>query len=73
MGLGFAWFPEESIRGELAAGLLKPLPLEEGAERWADLYLVFGDRDYAERDVVRLAQIIRERVAAECVAAAPAG
>src|SRR5215510_9165744 len=40
MGLGFAWFPEENVREELAAGRLKPLPLREGAERWADLYLV---------------------------------
>ena len=39
MGLGFAWYPEDTIRGELDAGALKPLPLREGAERWAELYL----------------------------------
>lgn len=63
MGLGFAWYAEEEIRGELAAGTLKPLPLREGAERFAQLYLVFADRDYAGRDEVRLGEIIRERVA----------
>ena len=63
MGLGFAWFPEETVRGELERGELKPLPLREGGERWADLYLVFADRDYAGPGVRRLAEIIRERVA----------
>jgi len=62
MGLGFAWFSEETIRTELAQGLLKPLPLREGAERWAELYLVFADRDYAGPGAVRLAEIIREGV-----------
>ncbi len=66
MGLGFAWYPEDSIRDELAAGVLKPLPLKEGAERWAELYLVFADRDYAGRDAWRLADIIRGAVAREC-------
>jgi DNA-binding transcriptional LysR family regulator len=66
MGLGFAWYPEDSIRSELESGALKPLPLREGAERWADLYLVFADPDYASRDELRLAQIIREAAAREC-------
>ncbi len=70
MGLGFAWYPEENIREELAAGVLKPLPLREGAERWADLYLVFADRDYAGRDERRLAEIIRTSVARACAGAA---
>jgi DNA-binding transcriptional LysR family regulator len=39
MGYGFAWLPEEKIRAELAAGVLKPLPLREGQERVGDLYL----------------------------------
>ena len=63
MGLGFAWYPEENVREELAAGRLKALPLREGAERWADLYLVFADPDYAGRDERRLAEIIRTSVA----------
>lgn len=65
-GLGFAWYPEENIRPELDAGVLKPLPLKEGAERFAELYLVFGDRDYPDRDTARLADIIRESVKREC-------
>ena len=68
-GYGFAWLPEEKIRPELAAGTLKPLPLHEGAERFADLYLVFADREHAGPGTTRLAQIIREAVASECVSA----
>ena len=34
MGLGFAWFPEDTVRAELERGVLKPLPLREGGERW---------------------------------------
>ncbi|MGC2028747.1 MAG: LysR family transcriptional regulator [Steroidobacteraceae bacterium] len=63
MGLGYAWFPEETIRGELERGELKALPLREGGERWGDLYLVFADRDYAGPGALRLAAIIREQVA----------
>jgi len=63
MGLGFAWFPEETVREELKRGLLNPLPLREGGERWAELYLVFADRDYAGPGALRLAEIIRARVA----------
>jgi len=66
MGLGFAWYPEEIVRGELERGVLKPLPLREGAERWGNLYLVFADRDYAGPGALRLAQIIREDVAGQC-------
>jgi DNA-binding transcriptional LysR family regulator len=66
MGLGFAWFPEDTIRGELERGELKPLPLREGGERWAELYLVFADRDYAGPGARRLAKIIREEVAESC-------
>ncbi len=66
MGLGFAWFSEETIRDEIAGGLLKPLPLREGAERWAELYLVFADRDYAGPGVLRLAELLRDGVAAAC-------
>jgi len=66
MGLGFAWFPEDTIRDELERGLLKPLPLREGAERSAELYLVFADRDYVGPGALRLAQIIREHVQGTC-------
>jgi len=66
-GHGFAWLPEEAIRPQLAAGTLKPLPLHEGAQRYADLYLVFADREHAGPGTTRLAQIIRAAVASECV------
>jgi DNA-binding transcriptional LysR family regulator len=66
MGLGFAWFPEETVRDELARGQLKPLPLREGGERFGDLYLVFADRDYAGPGALRLAEIIRANVAQQC-------
>ena len=65
-GLGFAWFSEDTIRNELAEGLLKPLPLREGGERWGELYLVFADRDYAGPGARRLAEIIREHVGGSC-------
>ena len=66
MGLGFAWFPEETVRGELERGELKPLPLREGGERWGELYLVFADRDYAGPGARRMAEIIRELVVGSC-------
>ncbi|MEA3197919.1 MAG: hypothetical protein QOF32_1971 [Gammaproteobacteria bacterium] len=60
LGLGFAWFPEETVLGELERGELKLLPMREGGERWGELYLVFADRDYAGPGALRLAEIIRE-------------
>ena len=71
-GFGFAWLPEERIRPELAAGTLKPLPLKEGGERFADLYLIFADREHAGPAALRLAEILKESVAKECKAAARA-
>lgn len=65
-GQGYAWFPDDTVRGELARGELKALPMREGGERWGELYLVFADRDYAGRGALRLAELIREHVAAEC-------
>lgn len=58
-GYGFAWFPEDKIRAELADGVLKPLPLRGGADRTVQMYLVFSDRDAAGPGVLRLAEIIR--------------
>lgn len=65
-GLGFAWFPVEHIRTELAEGLLKPLPLGESAERFAQLYLVIPDSELAGPGVLRLAQIVRDAVRVSC-------
>jgi DNA-binding transcriptional LysR family regulator len=67
MGLGYGWFPEERIRGELQAGSLKPLPMRErGGERFGQLYLVFADRENAGPGALRLAALIEQAVTAEC-------
>ena len=66
MGLGFAWYPEDTIREELAAGKLKPLPLAEGSQRAGMLYLMFADREAAGPGVRRLAELLREGAARSC-------
>ena len=66
MGYGYGTYPEERIRGETERGALKALPLREGAERVRQLYLVFADRESAGPGTLRLAELIRETVAAEC-------
>jgi len=66
LGYGYAWLPDEWIRGELERGALVPVPLREGAERTGSLYLVFADRDATGPGALRLAEIIREKVASEC-------
>jgi DNA-binding transcriptional LysR family regulator len=66
MGLGYAWYPEENIREELESGKLAPLPLAEGAERYATLYLIFADPGTAGPGARRLAGILRTRVADAC-------
>jgi DNA-binding transcriptional LysR family regulator len=68
LGHGFAYYPEEKIRDELATGLLKVLPMREGGERWLQMYLVFADRDAAGPGTLRLAEIIRDDVTSECTA-----
>ena len=66
-GLGYAWVPVDTIRHELDAGELAILPIESGS-RSARLMLDFDDPEYPGRDAVRLAEIIRARVAKECAA-----
>jgi DNA-binding transcriptional LysR family regulator len=66
MGLGYSWYPEDSVREELERGALRPLPLREGGERAATLHLVYADRDSAGPGTRRLAQIIQEETAAAC-------
>lgn len=46
-GLGFAWYPVEKIKNELKTGQLKPLPLTTGQERFATLYLIYADHEFA--------------------------
>jgi DNA-binding transcriptional LysR family regulator len=69
MGLGYAWYPDDSIREELDRSTLKPLPLREGAERFGNLYLIFSDRDTAGPGTRRLSEIIKEEVRRACRAA----
>lgn len=65
-GYGYGWYPEYRIREEIAAGTLKALPMREGGESVAQLYLVFADRDAAGPGVLRLAAIMREMADAAC-------
>jgi len=66
MGLGFAWYAEDTIRDELRSGELKALPLREGADRDVMLYLIFADPESAGSGVHRLAEIIRTTVRERC-------
>lgn len=70
MGLGFAWFPEDSIREEIDSGQLKPLPMREGTERYATLYLIHAGGDLIGKGARRLGEILRERIKALCPEAA---
>jgi DNA-binding transcriptional LysR family regulator len=65
-GYGFAWLAEDKIRSELETGVLKELPLRDGRERYAQLYLIHADKDAAGPGVIRLAQIIQEQVERSC-------
>jgi DNA-binding transcriptional LysR family regulator len=60
MGLGFAWFPKDSIQSQLASCELRPLPLQQGSRYWASLYLVYADVNAAGPAALKLGKIIRE-------------
>jgi len=66
MGFGFAWYPEEKIREEIAAGDLKVLPLADGGDAFAEIYLVLADPEGAGPGVRRLAEILKEQVRSQC-------
>ena len=68
LGLGYAWYPDEAVRGELERGALKPLPLTEGAERKGNLFLIHADRDACGPGSRRLAEILREETRLACKA-----
>ncbi len=70
MGYGFAWYPEEKIREEVAARQLKVLPLKDGGDLASEIYLVIADPEAAGPGVRRLAEILREDVRAECARSA---
>ena len=60
MGLGFAWFPEDSVSRELDAGQLARLPMAEGGERFGQLYLVYSEAESKGKAATRLAEILEE-------------
>src|SRR5947199_406685 len=66
MGFGFAWYPEEKIREEIAAGEMKVLPLEDGGDAFGDIYLVLADPEGAGPGVRRLAEILKQDVRSQC-------
>lgn len=66
MGLGYAWYPEDSVREELERGTLKEVPLTAGAERVATMFLIHADREAAGPGTRRLAEIIQARVRETC-------
>lgn len=68
LGYGYAWLAEDRIDEELRAGTLARLPLREGPERRAQLYLIFGNRELAGPGALRLAVLIQEAVRDTCPA-----
>lgn len=58
-GMGFAWYAEALVQPHLNSGRLKPLDLEVGKTRFAELYLILTDGKTASRGVKRLAQLIK--------------
>jgi DNA-binding transcriptional LysR family regulator len=66
MGFGFAWYPEEKIREEIAAGELKVLPLANAGDVFVEIYLVLADPEGAGPGVRRLAEILKQDVRNQC-------
>lgn len=66
MGLGYAWLPDAYTKDEIAAGRLKYLPVEVGAEREGVVYLTFSDREFAGPATRRLAEIFKEHLPKVC-------
>ena len=66
MGFGFAWYPEEKIREELEAGQMKVLPLQDGGDAFAEIYLVLADPQGAGPGVKRLAEILKDDASTAC-------
>lgn len=70
-GLGFAWFPQDAIRNELNSGVLKPLPMREGAERFVEMYLILADPDFPTRSAARMAELLKDDLNKLCPSVAP--
>ncbi|CBL43738.1 Transcriptional regulator, LysR family [gamma proteobacterium HdN1] len=57
-GFGFAWYPESQIATPIDQGQLKPLPLESGGERYASLYLIYAEPEFASPACVELGRAL---------------
>lgn len=66
MGYGYALLPEEKIREEIEANVLKPLDVQEGHDRYVELYLVYVNRELAGPGTLRLAEILQQTVKEVC-------
>lgn len=62
-GLGFAWLPELAMRREIDSGEIVPLPMIEGGERYADLFLILPNRDLAGAAALRCEQLLKAATA----------
>ncbi len=62
-GIGFAWLPEIALQSQLQQGLVRALPMTEGGERFADLFLVVPDRDQAGPAAQKAEALIRQAAA----------
>lgn len=60
-GLGFAWIPRVQIQDELEAGILQPVAMGAGGLRYAQLYLVYKDKDAAGPATRYLTELIQAR------------
>jgi DNA-binding transcriptional LysR family regulator len=72
-GYGFAWLPQDKVRGELQNDELKELPLRDVREYSQALYLIYADRDGAGPGVLRLAEILRAEISSTCLSHNRAG
>lgn len=68
-GEGYGWYPEYRIAEQVATGKLKVIEMKEGGPSFAQLYLVYADKDAAGPGVQRLAEIIRALTASACLEA----
>jgi len=61
-GLGYGWLPSNRLIESLGDGLLKPLPLEQGASYKAFLYMSYGQPQNIGPATRELANIIKNTV-----------
>lgn len=61
-GLCYAWLPEAYLEEDLAAGRLKPIPMDTDSQRVHALYLIFADRELAGPATRHLAAVLKERL-----------